>query len=318
MPQKPRIILTQALPLDVHQSLADQFDLITVSARPVRADFLAAADGAVAIVPCPGDRFDAAVIASLPASVRGLASYSVGLDHIDLSAARDRGLIVTNTPDVLTDATADLAVHLILSATRGASEAEADLRGGRWAGWRPDHVMGIGLQGRTLGLLGYGRIGAAVAKRAVAFGLKVVHYDHRGRGPVDDYSVPIASLEQFWAVSDILSLHAPSTDATRHIINRQTIEMMKKGVVLINTARGDLVDDSAVIAAAQSGHISAIGLDVYAGEPQLDPRYCDLPNATLLPHIGSSTAEARQAMGAKVLANLVAITGGMTPPDRVV
>jgi lactate dehydrogenase-like 2-hydroxyacid dehydrogenase len=315
---KPQIVLTTDLPDEVMAALAGRFLMRRASARTVDARFVAACEGAFAIATAPGDRFDRAAIAQLPANIRGLASYSVGLDHIDLAAASARGLIVTNTPDVLTDATADIAMYLMLAAVRGASRAERFLREGGWVGWSPAQVFGVDMRGRTLGIIGYGRIGRAVARRARAFGLRVVHYDRRGAGRRDDLSEPIADLGAFYGCCDIVSLHAPSTQETRRMIDARAIESMKQGVILINTARGDLIVDEVVIEAARSGRIGALGLDVYNGEPALDPRYLSLSNATLLPHIGSSTRETRGAMGAKVLANLLAIEAGEPPPDRVI
>jgi lactate dehydrogenase-like 2-hydroxyacid dehydrogenase len=315
---KPAIVVTAELPEQVMSALAQHFEIRRASARSIGEEFLRACEGAFAIAPSPGDRFDAATIAALPAGIRGLASYSVGLDHIDLGAARARRLIVTNTPDVLTDATADLAMYLILATVRGATRAERFLREGRWIGWRPADVFGADLRGKTLGIIGYGRIGRATAARARAFGVQIVHYDRRGAGRVDDLSTPIADLQAFYAACDIVSLHAPSTPETRGMIDWRAIQAMKPGVILINTARGDLVVDDALIEGARSGRIGALGLDVYTGEPALDARYVSLPNATLLPHIGSSTVETRAAMGAKVVANLLAIAAGREPPDRVV
>lgn len=315
---KPIVVITAELPASVNTALMERFDVRTATGRPVDAAFLAACDGAFAVVPSPGDRFDAAAINQLPQGLLGLASYSVGLDHIDLKAAAARGLIVTNTPDVLTDAAADIAMHLILSAARGASRAERLLREGDWTGWRPAEVFGVDLKGKTLGVIGYGRIGRATARRARAFGMRVVFFDRRGGGAVDDVAAPVADLEAFYGACDVISLHAPSTDETRGMIDARAIGAMKPGVILVNTARGDLIDDDDVIEAAQAGRIRALGLDVYNGEPAFDPRYLTLSNATLLPHIGSSTEETRAAMGAKVIENLEAMAAGMEPPDRVV
>ena len=311
------VVITAELPPAVEAALADRFTLRAAAARPVGADFLAACEGAFAIVPSPGDGFDAEAIGKLPRGLCGLASYSVGLDHIDLKAAAARGLIVANTPDVLTDAAADLAICLMLSAARGASRAERLLRDGAWSGWRPAEVFGVDLNGKTLGVIGYGRIGRATARRARAFGMRVVFYDRRGRGAVDDVADPVADLEAFYGACDVVSLHAPSTDETRGMIDARAVGAMKPGVILINAARGDLINDGDVIEAARTGRIRALGLDVYRDEPALDPRYLALPNATLLPHIGSSTEETRAAMGAKVLENLEAMAAGREPPDRV-
>lgn len=314
---RPAVVVTVELPSPVMDRLMERFEVRRASARQVDAQFIRACDGAFAVAAAPVDRFDAAAIAALPSSVRALVSYSVGLDHVDLAAARSRGLIVTNTPDVLTDATADLAMYLILAAARGASRAERTLRAGEWKGWRPSNVFGVDVRGRTLGIIGYGRIGQATARRARAFGLRTIFLDRRGAGRVDEVSEPVSALEAFYAACDILSLHAPSTADTRGMINAQAISQMKPGVILVNTARGDLVIDEDVIAAARDGRIGALGFDVFRGEPSFDPRYLELPNATLLPHIGSSTVETRAAMGAKVVDNLLAIAEGRPPPDRV-
>lgn len=312
------VVATVEFPPAVMDRLTARFEVRRASARQVDAVFLRACEGAFAIATAPVDRFDAAAIGALPTSVRALVSYSVGLDHIDLPAARSRGLIVTNTPDVLTDATADLAMYLILAAARGASRAECMLRAGEWKGWRPSNVFGVDVRGKTLGIIGYGRIGQATARRARAFGLRTIFYDRRGLGRIDDLSEPVADLGAFYAACDIVSLHAPSTTETRGMIDARAIARMKPGVILINTARGDLVVDDDVIEAARSGRIGALGLDVFRGEPAFDARYLELANATLLPHIGSSTVETRAAMGAKVVDNLIAVDEGRTPPDRIV
>ena len=313
-----RVVLTTPLPEAVEAELVRRFSVCHASARPVGDELVGAAEGAFALVVAPGDRFDSVAISKVPRGIVGLASYSVGVDHIDLEAARGRGLIVTHTPGVLTEATADLTLHLILSAARGTSRAESALRNGAWAGWRPADVFGVDLRGRTLGILGYGRIGRAVASRAAAFGMTVVFYDRKREGAQGDTVRPVSNLGEFFAVSDVLSIHVPSTPETRGMIDEGAIEAMKPGVILINTARGDIVDDDAVIRAAESGQIRALGLDVFDGEPALNPRYLSLPNATLLPHIGSSTVETRAAMGAKVMASLEAMAVGEDPPDRVV
>lgn len=315
---KPAVVVTVELPSPVMDRLTERFEVRRAPARQVDAQFIRACEGAFAVATAPVDRFDAAAIASLPSSVRALVSYSVGLDHVDLAAARSRGLIVTNTPEVLTDATADLAMYLILAAARGASRAERTLRAGEWKGWRPSNVFGVDVRGKTLGIIGYGRIGQATARRARAFGLRTIFLDRRGAGRVDEVSEPAPDLNAFYAVCDILSLHTPSTAETRGMINAQAIAQMKPGVILINTARGDLVVDDDVIEAARDGRIGALGLDVFRGEPAFDPRYLELENATLLPHIGSSTIETRAAMGAKVFENLFAIDQGLAAPDRMV
>jgi lactate dehydrogenase-like 2-hydroxyacid dehydrogenase len=276
-----------------------------------------ASQGCFAVIAAPGAPMPAETIEALPATVRAIVSFSAGLDHIDLPAARARNLLVTNTPDVLTNATADCAMLLLLMAARGATEAERTLRGGEWAGWRPSDIRGVDLFGKTLALIGYGRIGQAFAKRAAAFGLEIAFWDRHGKGATDDLATPVKDLHTLLAQAHILSLHAPSTPDTRHIINAERLAAMRRGVILINTARGDLLNDDAVIAAVKSGWIGGLGLDVYTNEPKFHPAYLGLPRTSLLPHVGSATTETREAMGAKVIENLVAISTGLRPPDLV-
>ena len=318
MTSRLNIIVTSELPPAVDSALRDSFDVTYASAKPVERDLLQKAGKAFAVVPSPGDLFDDVALRALPDSIKVLATYSVGVDHIDIEAARSQGILVTNTPDVLTDATADAAMLLLLSAARGASWAEHCLRSGAWKGWRPAEVFGVDLRGRTLGVFGYGRIGQALATRARAFGMVVQYFDRKGQGPVDEVAHAVSDIEEFWATSDVISLHAPSTPETRYVINASSLRRMKKGVIIVNTARGDLISDDDLIASIQSDHVRAVGLDVFDGEPKIDPRYIQLQNATLLPHIGSSTEETRRAMGQKVLANLEAVARNATPPDLVV
>ena len=244
------------------------------------------------------EKLTADVIAWLPKTVRMVATCSVGTDHIDLAAAKSRGLIVTNTPGAVVEATADIAFLLILAATRRASEGEAMVRSDTWPGWRPTQLLGMGLQGRRLGLVGFGGIGQAVARRALAFGMEV-HWHGPGRSPAPTcrrrpYH---ARLEDLLALSDVLSLHAPSGPETRNLVNAETLALLPPGAVVVNTARGDLVDDDALITALKGGRLMAAGLDVYRGEPALDPRYRTLPNVALLPHLGTATLETRTGMG---------------------
>ena len=313
---KHAIVVTTVLPPAVEARLAERFEVRKADARPVERALIDAAAGAFAVVPSPGDRFDAEAIARLPGSVRLLASYSVGVDHVDVAAAKARRIAVTNTPDVLTEATADLAMHLLLSAARGTSAAEAMLRAGRWRGWAPGQVFGVDLQGKTLGILGLGRIGRAVAARAAAFGMDLAYHDRAGRGDQGGVRA-IGDLDAFWSGCDAISLHAPSTPETRGVVNAEAVARMRGGVLLVNTARGDLLDDDAVIAGVLSGRIGGLGLDVFRGEPDFDHRYLDLPRTTLLPHVGSSTAETRLAMGERVLANLTAAASGAPLPNPV-
>ena len=260
-------------------------------------------------------RFDHKVIAGLPASVRAIATYSVGYDHIDLAAAADRGIAVFNTPGVLSDAVADAALLLILGAARRATESIALLREGRWKGWTPRQLIGVGLAGKCLGIFGMGNIGRRIAARARAFGMAIAYHDQR-EIPGEDgrfFSDP----RRLVAESDVVVLAWPSTAETRHFIAADTLQLAKPTMILVNIGRGDLVKDDDLIAALRAGRIFAAGLDVFENEPNLNPDYLDLPNAFLLPHIGSSTWEARLAM-ADILADAVeAHAAGETPANRI-
>jgi lactate dehydrogenase-like 2-hydroxyacid dehydrogenase len=313
----PGVIYTRRLPPAIEEELHRLFDARHVD--PAGEDVARTLDGVWGIVVVPGTRCDAAMIARLPACVRILASYSVGVDHIDLEAAAARGIAVSNTPDVLTDATADIAMLLILAACRAATRAEHFLRSGRWRGISLLDMFGVDLAGRTLGILGFGRIGRATARRARAFGMSIVYHGPRARPEAVALEARYEPERgDFLAASDVVSLHAPLTPATRHIIDATALAAMRPGSILVNTARGSLVDDSALIDALRRGHLRAAGLDVYEGEPDINPAYLELDNVTLLPHIGSATIETRHAMGRKVIANLTACAAGRPMPDRVV
>src|ERR1019366_7519271 len=230
-------------------------------------------------------------------------------------------IVVSNTPEVLTDCTADLAMTLILMTMRRAGEGERELRSGHWTGWRPTHLTGKRVTGKTLGLVGMGRVARAVAHRAHhGFGMRVLCYDPSPPSPVElaeSAAEPRATLEALLAESDVVSLHCPSTPATRGMINDARLAQMKKGAFLINTARGDVVVDDALVAALRSGQLAGAGLDVYRGEPHVDPRYLEMENVVLLPHLGSATQETREAMGFRAVENLAAFLDGRPVPDRV-
>lgn len=319
---RPVVLLTRRLPDAVEARASrdyvailnpadESLDGAAIAAR-------AAGAGAEAVLCCAGDRLDAVAVAALPSRVKVLATFSVGTDHIDLDAARARGLIVTNTPDVLTDATADIALLLMLGAARRASEGERMIRADAWTGWTPTQLMGTHLGGKRLGIVGMGRIGQAVARRARAFGM-TIHYSNRKRLPADqeEGATYHADPEVMLAVCDVLSLHFPATAETRHWLDSRRIERLPQGAILINTARGSVVDDAAVIDALRRGRLAAAGLDVFENEPRLNPGYRDLPNTFLLPHLGSATVETRCAMGFRALDNIDAVLAGRAAPDRV-
>ncbi len=303
--------------------MAERFDVVGTSGDgPSTAASLQRALGDADGVVCTiGDRFTAEVLAAYPIRTRILASYGVGTDHIDLAAAAAHEIVVTNTPDVLTECTADLTMTLLLMTMRRAGEGEREVRAGRWRGWRPTHMLGRQVTGKVLGLVGSGRIARAVAARAhFGFGMPVIYYNPNPPNAAALAALgaaPRPSLDALLAEADVVSLHCPSTPETRGMMNGRRFARMKLGAVLINTARGDLVDDDALIAVLRSGHLFGAGLDVYRGEPEVDPRYLALDNVVLLPHMGSATRETREAMGFRVLDNLDAFLSGREPPDRV-
>lgn len=261
------------------------------------------------------DRFDRGAIAALPSTVKMIATYSVGHDHIDLQAAADRGIAVFNTPGVLSDAVADAAMLLLLGAARRATESIALLRERRWTGWTPGQLIGTELGGKTLGILGMGEIGCRVARRARAFGMDIVY--HNRRQTPDEEARFQSDPRALVAESDALLLAWPSTAETRRFIAADTLALAKPNLILVNIGRGDLVNDEDLIAALKTGRISAAGLDVFDNEPAIHPGYLDLPNAFLLPHIGSSTWEARLAMADILIRAIEDHTAGATPPNRI-
>ena len=320
MPSKPALLVTRKLPEAVEaRASRDYRARLNLADEPLDGGGLVrAAAGADGVLCTTTDRLDAAAIATLPESVRILATFSVGFEHIDLKAARARGLVVTNTPDVLTDATADVAMLLMLGAARRASEGERLIRTDGWTGWAPTHMLGTHVGGKRLGILGMGRIGRAVAHRARAFGM-VIHYHNRQQlaPEAEQGAIFHETPESLLPSSDILSIHCPLTPETRHFVDARRIELLPLGAIVVNTARGGIVKDDDLIAALRSGRIASAGLDVFDGEPRIDPGYRDLPNTFLLPHLGSATRETREAMGFRALDNLDAFFAGRHPRDRI-
>ena len=321
MTSKPLVVVTRRLPDPVEARLAELFDARrNPGDRPLdEAAMRRAMTDADAVVCTVSDRLPAGVLEVEGRRARILANFGVGYNHIDLEAARGVGLVVTNTPGVLTDDTADLAIALVLMAARRLGEGERQLRAGEWTGWRPTHMMGTRVSGKTLGIVGMGRIGRAVASRAGAgFGMRVL-YHNRSRVPEHERGAAEArdSIEALLAESDFVSLHVPATPDTRHLIDAARLARMKPSAFLINTARGDVVDERALVQALRAGTIAGAGLDVYEREPEVARELLDLDNVVLLPHLGSATVESRVAMGEKVIENLVAFFAGREPPDRV-
>jgi glyoxylate reductase len=317
---KPTLLVTRRLPpgIEARASRDYQARLNAEDSPRTGADILRLAQGADAILCCPAEKLDAATIGALPASIKVLGTFSVGYDHIDLAAARMRSLPVVNTPDVLSVATAEIAMLLILSASRRAGEGERLLRAGQWTGWAPTQLIGAAVSGRRLGIFGMGRIGRELARMAAAFGM-VVHYHNRTRLPPEMEGTAMFhdDEDKFLSVSDVLSLNAPGGDGTRRWLNAERIAKLPPNAIVVNAARGTLVDDAALIDALRSGRVAFAGLDVYDGEPRLNPGYLALENAVLLPHLGSNTRQTRDAMGNLALDGIDAILAGREPRNIV-
>lgn len=320
---RPKLYLTRRIPQAAEERLAASYDLtINMEERPATREELAQAMAAFdAICPNPADRMDGALIGAPGARVKILANYGAGVEHLDLEAAAKAGIAVSNTPGAVTEPTADLALTLILMATRRAGEGERELRAGAWSGWRPTHMVGQSLSGKLLGLVGFGRIGQATAARARAFGMRIGYYA-RNRVPATEEAaldaVYYGSLDDLAAEADVLSLHTPGGPATRHLIDAARLSRMKPTAVLINTARGPVIDEEALAKALASGVIASAGLDVYEREPAVTPALLAMENVVLLPHLGSATIEARTQMGMQAADNLDAFFAGLPLPDRVV
>jgi lactate dehydrogenase-like 2-hydroxyacid dehydrogenase len=314
------LLVTRRLPDAVLARARRDYDArVNESDRVYSASELAAAaQGCAAVLCAPGDPLRAETLAALPACVRALSTFSVGYDHIDVAAARARGLALFHTPGVLTDATAEIALLLLLGAARRAHEGQRMLREGRWLAWTPTLLLGRGLAGARLGIFGMGRIGQAVASRARAFGMQIHYASRRKLGPELEAGARFhADSDELLRNSDFLSLHCPANAQTHHWLDARRIALLPPGAIVINTARGNVVDDAALIAALASGRLAAAGLDVFENEPQLDPRYLALDNAFLLPHMGSATREARDAMGNLALDNLDAFFAGRSAPAPI-
>jgi lactate dehydrogenase-like 2-hydroxyacid dehydrogenase len=318
---RPKIFVTRRLPARVTERLAATYDArLNEDDRPLGEDEIeagvAAADG---LIVASGITWDAARIRSLPERVKILATFSVGYDHIDIEAARAKGLKVGNTPDVLTEAVADIALLCLLGAARRAVEAERMLRQGRWTGWHATQLVGMELHGRKLGIVGMGRIGQAIARRARGFGLEI-HYHNRSRLPADLEAGAVFhdNLAAMLPVVDIVSLSCPATPETARMVDADFLAAMKPGSILVNTARGALVDEAALMASLDKGHLFAAGLDVFDNEPNVDPRLFTYDNIFGLPHIGSATVDTRDAMGFCCLDNLDAFFAGEPLPFGLV
>ena len=317
---KPILFVTRRLPPAVEARCGRDYDArLNPQDQPrTGADIVAMSQGADAVLCCPAEKLDAATIQALPDSVKVIGTFSVGYDHVDVAAARARGIAVVNTPDVLSVATAECALLLLLAAARRAGEGERLVRSGGWTGWAPTQLLGSGVVGRTLGIFGMGRIGRELATLAKGL-LMTVHYRDVSRLPpeLEQGAIYHDNDDSFLAKSELLSLNAPGGPATMHWLNADRIAKLPRGAVVANAGRGTLVHDAALIAALRSGQIAAAGLDVYEGEPKLNPDYSTLENVVLLPHLGSATSVTRDAMGALVLDGIDAVLAGREPSNLV-
>ncbi|MEM9523129.1 MAG: D-glycerate dehydrogenase [Pseudomonadota bacterium] len=317
----PRVLVTRPLPKTVMQTVAAHFEMVARdSVRPMDRDEMIAAlkefDG---VLPTLGDLFSDEIFSVVNAPrVRVMANFGVGYNHIDVTAAKAAGITVTNTPGAVTDATADIAMTLILMTARRAGEGERFVRAGAWTGWHPTQMLGLHVTGKTVGIIGMGRIGKAVARRCQAgFAMEVVFHN---RSRVSDFGVPasqLGSAEEVAARSDVIVVAVPGGRATRHLVGADIFHRMKRDAIFINIARGDVVDEAALVAALQDGRIAGAGLDVYESEPHVPEALIGMENVVLLPHLGTAALEVREAMGMRAVGNLRAFFEGRTPPDLI-
>lgn len=321
---KPKVLITRKWPASVEEKLKTLYDVtLNKDDRPLSTDELKQALRYYdAVCPAVCDALPAEVINIADKRCKILANFGVGFNHVDIEAARQQGLVVTNTPGVLTESTADIAMTLLLMSARRGAEGDRLVRSRQWTGWCPTQMMSSDVTGATLGLIGFGRIAQAMARKAHhGFGMKILYYKPSPADPsiVDDVrAIRCDSIEALLKQSDYVSLHCPGGAATYHLIDDDMLKLMKPTAHLINTARGDVVDSKALIRALRDKRIAGAGLDVYEGEPEVDDDFLSLENVSLLPHLGSATIATRTAMGEKVLDNLAAFFAGREIPDRVV
>jgi glyoxylate reductase len=320
--ERPSIHVTRKLLPAVESRMAELFDgRFNADDVPLsREALIEAMTDCDVLVPTVTDKIDAEIIAAAPPRLKLIASYGAGVNHIDLASAKARGIMVTNTPGVFTDDTADLTMALILNVPRRLGEGHRAMRNGEWRGWSPTGMLGHRIGGKTLGIIGLGRIGEAVAMRAKAFGLNII-YNKRHRLPAsieEELGITFEpDIDRLVSRSDIISLHCPLTSETDRIINADRIALMKPNAYVINSSRGELIDEDALIDALENGHIAGAGLDVYTHEPAVNARLFNIANVVLLPHLGSATFEGREASGERVITNIRVWADGHRPPDQV-
>ncbi len=321
---KPLVVVTRKLPDAIERRMAELFDVrLNESDTPMdRAALMQAVEDADVLVPTVGDKIDRAVLSHAGAQCRLIANFGNGVDNIDLKTAWQRGITVTNTAGVLTEDTADMTMALILAVPRRLTEGARLLREskGEWPGWSPTWMLGHRLTGKRLGIIGMGRIGQAVARRARAFGLEVHYHSRRALDAVTEDDLEATywdSLDRMLPRMDIVTLHTPHTPATFHLLSARRLKLMKPTAFVVNTSRGEVIDENALVRMLEAGDLAGAGLDVYEQEPTVNPRLLELENTVLLPHLASNTIEGRMEMGEKVLVNIKTFLDGHRPPDRV-
>jgi glyoxylate reductase len=317
------VVVTRRLPEVVETRMKELFDveLRDTDARMTREDLAAAMRRADVLVPCVTDPVDATLLAQAGEKLKLIANYGAGVDHIDTVSARQRGVLISNTPGVVTEDTADMVLALILAVTRRIPEGLAVMQAGDWKGWSPTAFMGARIGGKRLGILGMGRIGQAVARRARAFGMQVHYHNRKRLRPeieAEHEATYWESLDQMVSRMDVISVNCPHTPSTFHLMNARRLKLMKPSAVIVNTSRGEVIDENALTRMLRAGEIAGAGLDVFEHGHEINPRLRELPNVVLLPHMGSATLEGRIEMGEKVIVNIKTFADGHRPPDLVV
>jgi glyoxylate reductase len=321
--KKPVVIVTRKLPDVIEARMTELFDTrLNPADKPMsQAEMIAAAREADVLVPTVTDRIDSSVLSQAGPKLKLIANFGTGVDHIDLASARQRGIIVTNTPGVLTEDTADMTMALILVVPRRLVEGERLVRKGEWKGWSPVFMLGHRIWGKKLGIIGMGRIGCAVAKRAKGFGIAIHYHNRRRVDPATEKELEATyweSLDQMIANMDIVSINCPHTPATFHLLSSRRLKLMKREAYIVNTSRGEVVDENALARMLGSGELAGAGLDVFEHEPAINPKLLEIENVVLLPHMSSATLEGRIDMGEKVIINIKTFVDGHNPPDRVI
>ncbi|MDP2740778.1 MAG: D-glycerate dehydrogenase [Pseudorhodobacter sp.] len=316
------VVVTRRLPEVVETRMKELFnvELRDPDTRMTRDELAAAMRRADVLVPCITDQIDAGLLGQAGDKLKLIANYGAGVDHIDVATARQRGILVSNTPGVMTEDTADMALALILAVTRRMPEGLAEMQAGRWQGWAPMAHLGGRVGGRRLGILGMGRIGQAVARRARAFGMQIHYHNRKRLRPEIEAELEATyweSLDQMVSRMDIISINCPHTPSTFHLMNARRLKLMKPTAVIVNTSRGEVIDENALTRGLRAGEIAGAGLDVFEHGHEINPRLRELPNVVLLPHMGSATIEGRTEMGEKVIINIKTFADGHRPPDQV-